>query len=348
MSLPGIPTNFVVQTGNGQNLASWNQSAGATSYLVQRSLDNITYSTITTISGSPLATSYLDIAVTLGVQYYYQVAASNLSGISGFTVPQAVVPTPTGEISLGALRLKAVQRADLVNSNFVSVSEWNSYCNQAMFELYDLLVTVYEDYYIAPPITFSSVPSQQLYQLPNGSNTFQNQAGQTFVPQAFYKLTGVDLSLNTSQNAWITLNKFNFIDRNKYVYPTAGSTIYGMYNTQYRVIGNNIEFIPYPASGQKFQLWYIPRLTELLQDTDTTTVGISGWAEYIIVKAAYYALTKEESDTTSLVQQLIALTTRIEQSAANRDAGQPDTISNTRNANNIWGTGSGFGSGAGF
>lgn len=349
MAIPGTPSNFNVQTANGQNLSSWTLSAGATSYVVQRSLDNVTYATIATVSGSPLATSYLDSAVTLGTQYWYQVAAANGSGTSPYVVPQSVIPTPTGELSLGAIRLAAQQRADRVNSNFVTQQEWRNYINQSMFELYDILVTVYEDYFIAPAAIFNSVAGQQLYPLPNGSQTFQNASGSTFTPQALYKLSGVDLALNTAQNAFITINKFNFIDRNKYVYPTAGSTIYGMYNIQYRMIGNNIEFIPFPASGQRFQLWYIPRLTELLQDTDTTTVGISGWAEYIIVKAAYYALTKEESDTSSLVMQLAALTKRIEESAANRDAGQPDTISNTRSANNIWGTGPGWtGSGGGF
>lgn len=107
-------------------------------------------------------------------------------------------------------------------------------------------------------------------------------------------------------------------------------------------MGSNIEFIPTPSAGQQIRLWYIPRLTTLLQDTDTTVTGISGWNEYIIVKAAYYALTKEESDTSSLVMQLSALNDRIISSATNRDAGQPDKISDTR-ANNGWGNGNGNG-----
>lgn len=348
MAIPGTPNTFNVQTANGQVLISWGITAGATSYIVQRSLDGVTYTGLATIASPILPTLWLDTAVSLGVNYYYQVQASNTSGSSGFTVPQSAIPTGTGELSLGAIRLKAQQRADRVNSNFVTLPEWNSYINQSMFELYDLLITTYEDYFIAPPISFNSVSGQQLYPLPTGLNQFLNQSGATITPSPFYKLTGVDLALNTSQNAWITLNKFNFIDRNKYVYPTAGSTIYGMYNIKYRVIGSNIEFIPFPASGQLFQLWYIPRLTELLQDTDITTVGISGWAEYVIVKAAYYALTKEESDTSSLVMQLAALTKRIEETAANRDAGQPDTISETRNQSSN-GFGPGWsGSGAGW
>jgi hypothetical protein len=320
---------------------SWNLTAGATSYIVQRSLDNITFATITTLAGSPLATSYLDTTVALSTQYFYQVAAANGSGTSGYTIAQSIVPTPAGELSLGAIRLKAQQRADRVNSNFVTMTEWNSFINQSLFELYDLLVTVYEDLYVAPPVQFVCDGTTFLYPLPNGSNTFLNALNPslTITPRPFYKLIGVDLALNNATNAYVTINKFQFADRNRFVYPNTASTIYGVFNMQYRLLGNNqIEFIPTPTAGQAIRLWYIPRLKELLQDTDTTDTGISGWIEYVIVKAAYYALTKEESDTSSLVMQLQALTDRINSTAANRDAGLPERISDAR-AN----SGSGYG-----
>ena len=117
--IPGIPQNFNLQTANGQNLVSWSLSVGVTSYIVQRSLDNVTYTTLVTISGSPLATSYLDTTVTLGTTYYYQVASVNASGTSTYTSSQFAIPSPTGELTLSQIRLKAQQRADRVNSNFV-------------------------------------------------------------------------------------------------------------------------------------------------------------------------------------------------------------------------------------
>ena len=341
--IPGTPQNFNVQTGNQQNLVSWNQAPGATSYIVSRSLDNVTFTTVSTISGSPLATQYLDTAVVLGTQYWYTVAASNTSGNSPATISQSAIPTPTGEMTLSQIRLAAMQRADRVNSNFVTTAEWTNYINQSMFELYDLLVTVYEDYFIAPPIQFVADGVTYQYLLPNGSNTFlnANMPSQTVTPPPFYKLMGVDLALNNATNAYVTINKFNFIDRNRFVYPNTASTIYGVFNLQYRVLGNLLEFIPTPTAGQAIRLWYIPRMPQLLQDTDTTTMGISGWIEYVIVKAAYYALTKEESDTTSLVLQLAALQKRIEETADNRDAGQPDSISDTQ-SNGGWGRSGSF------
>lgn len=346
MAIPGIPQNFNVQTANQQVLVSWAISPGATSYIINRSQDNVTFTVLTTVSGSPLAVSYVDTSAVLSTQYWYTVQASNTSGTSAATIAQSAVPVPTGEQSLGAIRLKAMQRADRVNSNFVTLTEWNSYINQSLFELYDLLVTLYEDLYVAPPIQFVADGSTYLYPLPNGSNSFMSgiNTAQTFIPRPFYKLLGVDLALNNATNAYVTINKFQFSDRNKFVYPNTSSTIYGVFNLQYRLLGNNqIEFIPTPSAGQGIRLWYIPRVSELLQDTDTTDVGISGWVEYIIVKAAYYALTKEESDTSALVMQLAALQKRIEETASNRDAGLPDKISDARSNN-----GSGYGGSNGF
>lgn len=344
MAAPAIPQQFSVQTANQVNLVSWALVSGASSYVVQSSLDNVTYSTLVTLSGSPLATSYTDTSAALGVQVWYQVASANSSGTSPFTTPASAIPTPTGEMSLSSIRLAAQQRADRVNSNFVTNAEWRAYINQSMFELYDILVTLYEDYYVAQPVQFTTNGTLNQYKLPDGTLQFLNpNTNATGVARPYYKLLGVDMALNSAPNGYVTVNKFNFIDRNRFVYPNTASTIYGVFNCQYRQMGNYLEFIPTPSGNQSFRVWYIPRLIELLQETDTTDIGVSGWTEYIIVKAAYYALTKEESDTSSLVMQLQALTDRITSSAANRDAGQADTISDTRSGG--WGRG---GAGGGF
>lgn len=344
MATPGMVQNLLTQTGNGSNLVSWDLSAGATSYLVQRSLDNVTFTLLTTVTGSPLYTYYQDDSVTPGTQYWYKVAANNTDGTSPYTTSQSIITASHGETSLAAIRLASQQTADRVNSNFVTKPEWNSFINLAQYELYDLLVDTYEDMYLAEPVQFITNGNTYNYPLPDGSTTFMSgyNTATTFVAPAFYKLMGVDLALQTASNAYVTINKFNFIDRNRFVYPNTASTIYGVFNLQYRVMGNNIQFIPTPSSNQYIRLWYIPRLTELLKDTDLTTTSVSGWIRYVIVRAAKYALDKEESDTSKLDAELLFLKQRIEEAASNRDAGQPDTISNTRGNN-----GGGWGNGAG-
>lgn len=332
MSIPASPLDFTLQQGNQQIYLSWAISAGATSYQVQRSLDGVTYTTL----GTSVTPDYLDAAPTLGVQYYYQVASVNGNGTSIYTVPQSIVATPSAELSLGELRQRCQERADRVNSQFVTTPEWNFFINQSMYELYDLLITAYEDYFAAPPLAFTFNGSDSSYPLPNGSNYLTNSVA----APSFYKLLGVDLGIASSSNAFVTMNKFNFIDRNRFVYPNTASTIYGVFNLQYRVFGNQIKFIPTPSAGQPAQLWYIPRLTTLLKDSDITELGFSGWLQYVIVRAAKYALDKEESDTSKLDSELLFLKSRIEETAMNRDAGQPDTISDTRQGG---GYGSGFG-----
>lgn len=326
MAAPGVPTQFYVQQGNGQVLVSWVTGSGATSYSVQRSLDGVNYTTVAT----PTLTQYVDSTVSLGVQYYYQVASVNSTATSPYTVPQSIIPTPTGEMSLSELRTRSLQRADRLNSQFVTLPELNSYINQSMFELYDLLITVYEDYFVAPFAQFTTDGSTFLYPLPDGVRTFTNLVGQPYVAPPFYKLLGVDLGLSNAPNAWVTVNKFNLIDRNRFVYPNTASTIYGVFNLQYRPLGTNVEFIPTPSANQPLRYIYIPRLAQLLLDTDLTTTGISGWLEYVITDVAIKILQKEESDVSILAAQKMMLVQRINDSAMNRDAGQPDTISDKR------------------
>lgn len=231
-------------------------------------------------------------------------------------------------MTLLQLRTAVRQRADMVNSTFVSDSELTSYINQSYFELYDLLVTLYEDYYVATPVTIPTDGSTFLYPLPDG--TLYSAA------PALYKLLGVDLGLNMSSNAWVTLKKFDFISRNRYVYPQLQSNYLGVFNLQYRIVGNNLMFIPTPSSGQYFRLWYVPRLTTLSGDSDTCD-GISGWTEYIICDGAMKCGQKEETDVSVLMAEKKALIKRIEESGMNRDAGQPDTISDVRSFSERWG-----------
>lgn len=342
MALPGQIYNLYVTQADGRVFLQWDLSSGATSYSVQRSTDNVIFSVLAT----PATFQYLDTAVVVGTVYYYKVAAVAGAATGIYTESQSVIPTMGGEMSLGELATRCRQRADRINSDFVTLPELNSYINQSMFELYDLLIDVYEDYYKAPAAIFYSVGgNQQLYPMPDGILTFLDQNLQPFVPRPIYKLLGLDLGLNVGNNGWVTVGKFNYLDRNKFFYPTPGSTIYGVFNVLYRWMGKNLELIPTPSSNQPFRIQYIPRLQSLLQPNDLTETSISGWLEYVITDVAIKILQKEESDVSVLGQQKLMLKARIEESANNRDAGRPDTITDTRGSgyyNNGSGGGNGF------
>lgn len=346
MAIPYQPQNLSVEQADGNILLTWSGSLGATSYQVQRSTDGVNFTNLATTG---VVAQYVDALPGVGITYYYQVAAVNGSGTSPYSSIQQMVAAPPSEMSLGELRLRSQQTADRVGSQFVTVSEWNAFIRLAMYELYDLLITSYEDLFASQYVFINTNGTTQNYPVPDGVTNYLGgvYGGASGAPaQAFYKLAGMDLGINTSNNAWVTLLKFDFIERNKYVYPNSTSTIYGVYNMRYRLMGNFVNIIPTPAGNQQIRMWYSPKLPALLLDSDLTTLGYSGWLRYPIVRAAKYALDKEEgSDTSKLDAELLFLKTRIEQTSQNRDAGVPDTISNTR-TDPLYG-GNGFASGGG-
>lgn len=333
VTVPYQPQNLVSEQADGNILVSWAASLAATGYDLQRSTDGVNFVTIATLGQ---VVQYLDSLPGVGTKYYYQIAGTNSSGTGPYSSVTSMIAAPPSEMSLYELRLRAQQTADRVDSDFVTITEWNAFIRLAMYELYDLLIGSYEDYFATQQAFILTNGSTQYYNLPNGYDNYLggNFTGVSGTPaQAFYKMAGVDLAVNTStiNPAWVTLKKFNFIDRNKYVYPNSTSTIYGVYNQAYRIMGDQIDFIPVPAGSQTLRLWYVPKLPALLQETDLTTLGYSGWIRYPIVRSAKYALDKEEgSDTSKLDAEILFLKTRIEQMAQNRDAGMPDTISETR------------------
>lgn len=346
MAVPYQVQNLVAQQSDGNILLTWNGSLSATAYQVQRSTDGVNY---TNLSTPTTAIQYLDTLPGIATTFYYQILAQNSDGNAPASTPVQMVAALPGEMSLGELRFRSQETADRVNSGFIKNQEWNAFIRLAMYELYDLLITTYENFGIAPAayINTNSSGSQMLYDMPNGVNYLGGTyGGSSGTPAArFHKLLGLDLGVNTSNNAWVTINSFDFIDRNAYVYPNSTSTIYGVYNMRYRLVGNQLMIIPTPAGSQQLRLWYAPVLPALLADNDCTNIGFTGWLRYVIARSAKYALNKEESATPDLDAELIYLKTRIEQSAPNRDQGQADTISATRK-DPIYG-GGGWGQGGG-
>jgi len=209
-------------------------------------------------------------------------------------------------ITLAQFRDRAKQRADMEKGTLVSDAEWNVYINSSIAELHDILIAAYgEDYYISEA-TIALVPGTNEYSLPDD----------------LYKLRGVDLQL--SDGKFYTLRKFNFNERNRFqqngIWDASGLPF-----IRYRLWGSKIRFNPDPDQATNAKLWYHPKATELVSDSDSFA-DINGFYEYVVVDAAIKALTKEESDVTVLMQQKAELKQRILEMSQNRDAGEPESV----------------------
>ena len=215
-------------------------------------------------------------------------------------------------LALSTIRQRCRERADMESSNFVTDDELNFYINQSIAELHDLLIQSYgEDYYVKN-ITFQTVGQQEAYDLST-----------VITDDDFYKMRAVDAQLNGDD--WFTLQRFNFNERNRFQHFGVWDYL-GITNVRYRVVGNEIRFVPIPDSTVNVRLWYIPRAVTLAADTDTFN-DFNGWIEYVIVDCAIKMLNKEESDVSVLLAEKQLLKRRIEEVANNRDAGEPESIS---------------------
>lgn len=96
-----------------------------------------------------------------------------------------------------SLKLGARERADMVNSSFISTTEEDRVVNESVQKLYDLLITQSENWRISS-FEFPVIVDQELYPLPSD----------------FYRLRALDEVLSTNQI--LPMKRFQFADRNIY------------------------------------------------------------------------------------------------------------------------------------
>ncbi len=205
---------------------------------------------------------------------------------------------------------KVRERSDMQNSTFVSDAEITGYINSSYSELYDILVSRFEDYYSA----------QTPFTIPGGSNTYA-------MPSTVYKIRGIDYSLGG--NEYSTVRKYNFEERNR-IDRARNRLVLGANDRSYRLMGGNIHILPQDKGAGNYVLWSIPRFTPLALPADTMG-DVLDFEEYVVVDAAVKCLLKEESDASSLYTIKKDLKARIEAMSSNRDT-SPDRISDVRSS----------------
>jgi hypothetical protein len=88
---PTPPTGLTATAGNAQVTLTWNAASGAISYNVKRATvsgnESVTNATVTT-------TNYIDMQVTNGTTYYYEVSAVNAGGESANSSEVSATPQP--------------------------------------------------------------------------------------------------------------------------------------------------------------------------------------------------------------------------------------------------------------
>lgn len=202
-------------------------------------------------------------------------------------------------VTVASLKSKAKQKANMENSSFVSDAELLGYINEGNAAYYDIIVSKFEDYYLADPTTFT---------LTSGQSTYTLDAD-------FYKLVGVDRS--EGGNNWYPLEQSPWRSRNRqtsnYYYNRSYQPRVG-----YRLTGNKLRFTPEDNAAGDYRYWYIPLATILTDDADTIE-DYNGFSEIVSIEAAIRMLAKEESDISYLLAERARIENRINTMAQIRD-----------------------------
>jgi hypothetical protein len=93
---------------------------------------------------------------------------------------------------------RARRKADMENSEFIGDEEALDLFNESYTELYDLLVSSFEEYYVKDNVFVNLIAGQSTYDL----------------PADFYKGVGVDYQLNVTGTGYLTLKPFTEAERN--------------------------------------------------------------------------------------------------------------------------------------
>lgn len=205
-------------------------------------------------------------------------------------------------VSLTTLRSRVRTRADMVNSTFVSDAEVTQFINDAAQELHELIVQNFGDDYFSPQVhSFTTVAGTEAYNLPTSP--------------AFFKLLGISLQID---GAWRPIRKFAFSAREFYREDTGG-------RPRYRLEQSTFRLLPAPAGVYSGKLWYVPKLTLLVNGADELE-GVHGWEEFVVVSAAIGCVLKEEGDISSLQLAKQEQVQRIQRASARRDPGAPHQV----------------------
>lgn len=209
-----------------------------------------------------------------------------------------------------ARRLTSTETQDEANA-FVTNAEALAVLNGELAELYDVIVESFDDPYF------------------RGTQPVSIQNGVTLYPLLVdvYKVTSVDIvwSADVTKSA----KRFTEAERNRFKKIRPSWSQYG--TVWYRLVGQNLEFIPTPLGAVSAVVNYTPAFTSLVALTDTfDSQNQWHWAAVWGLAAAIYAKDENESAAAMAMGQKARVLDRVRALASSRNEGEPPRVQRTR------------------
>lgn len=208
-------------------------------------------------------------------------------------------------VTVADLILGARQRADMVNTQFVTDAEILKLVDSSYRKMYNDITNCFENYYVSE-VNITLVPGQRDYDL----------------PADFLKLLGIDI---VSGGKNFTMQPWSLNERNRLLTGWVSRPI------RYIMKGSKISFVPVASSADIITMFYVPSPAEI-------TIGDSvevfnGYDEFVMVDVAIMLKQKEESDCQILLIQKAELRKMIMENLEGRDAGFPQKMTDMARIN---------------
>lgn len=214
--------------------------------------------------------------------------------------------------TLAQLRDEVRQRSDLQSSQFVTDGELTQYLNRSLEKLHDLLVAAREDYFL----TVASV-------------TIASGQSSVALPADFYKMRAVDQQIG---GQFVRVREFSLAERS-HDEPLLRLGRWQTAAVGYRLRANQLVIEPESQAPGVYRIYYVPRATLLLADSDVPSV--LDFDEYLVIDSAIKCLAKEESDVSALMVEKAELESRIKEMRGARHAA-PARVADVRTRSTYW------------
>ncbi len=225
------------------------------------------------------------------------------------------------------LRDAARERADMVNSQFVTDAELNRWIENSRRHLYNKLVGKYEDYFI------KWITQASLISLSSPTPGIVVGEADYMLPIDYFKMVLVEEiysgggSNELSKYRFADLPRFRGQGNSKPIgYVLYGSNDYDPHGSGAPVTGSRIKLVPPPdQTTYELTLTYVPTCPELTGDAGVagSMDHINGFNEWVELDVTIKALTKEEAEVGGLVAERNSWMEAMEAIFIPRDIGQP-------------------------
>lgn len=214
-------------------------------------------------------------------------------------------------IVTSAIVAYAKQRADMESGGVVSAAaEWLQLVNYAYLDLWDLVAEHLQDHFI----------TLATFALTGGAGA----GSQYIVPTDLNEVRLVEFQTGDNTQ-YSPVPPFSLSERNDKT-------------RSYRLMGGTMYVLPELSSAGNYRLWYTPAAATLrTTPDDPIDARLERWWEFIGLGAAKRALTKEESDTRAIDDEMGAIAKRIAKLAPKRQGSPRTTASRwNRDSNLTW------------